>query len=257
VSGPTRIASDHPAADVRLVLVHSPMVGPDTLMPLAEHLRGRACQVLIPRLSSDTAPPYWAAHVDSVVEAIGDPGPSALVLVLHSAAGQLADHLAEQLDRLGHVVAAVVYLDAGLPTNGRSRIAQLRLESPQFADELQAQLHEGALFPDWSDADLRDLVPDGARRRRLLDGVRRLPVRYWEEPIPAADPPEHHRGVLLLSDGYRFTREAAEACDWPVIDLGTQNHFLALADERKACDALLGLLDVVLDRPDGDGQTGP
>lgn len=260
MSGPFPIARDHPAAHVRLVLVHSPIVGPDTWLPVAEALRARACQVVLPRLISETAPPFWEAHVAAVVEAIGDPGPhpSPLVLVLHSGAGQLADHLAAQLDDLGHTVEATLFVDAGLPTRGRSRIAQLRLEDPQFADDLQALLRSGERFPDWTDAELRELVPDGARRRRLLDGVRNLPAEYWEEPIPAVDAPDHHRAVLLLSEGYGAVAEAAEKAGWPVVDLGAGNHFLALAEEELVCQAVLGLIDVLITPPTSDlGRRAP
>lgn len=249
---PLPIAHDHPAAEVRLVLVHSPIVGPDTWGPVAEVLRSRACQVLVPRLSDHHAPPWWAAHVDAILESIGDAGahPSPLVLILHSGAGQLADHLAARLEEGGHTVEATLFADAGLPPDGRSRMAQLRLDAPAFAAEVRDRLAAGERFPDWTDAQLRDLVPDGARRRRLLDGVRSLPPEYWEEPIPAVDVPPHHRGVLLFSDGYAPTRDAAEDAGWPLVDLGADNHFLALSDEGRVAEAILALIDTMLVHPD-------
>lgn len=246
------IAHDHPAAEVRLVLVHSPLVGPDTWGPVAETLRARACQVLVPRLSDHRAPPWWAAHVEAIVESIGDAGadPSPLLLILHSGAGQLADHLVARLDEDGHTVEAAVFADAGLPPEGRSRMAQLRLEAPMFAADLRDRLAAGDRFPDWTDAQLRDLVPDGARRRRLLDGVRSLPPEYWEEPIPAVEVPAHHRGAVLFSDGYAPTREAAEEEGWPLVDLAADNHFLALDDEVVVAEAILGVIDAMLIHPD-------
>lgn len=226
----------------RLVLVHSPIVGPDTWAPVAEVLRARSRQVLVPRLTDDDAPPWWAAHVDAVVTAVGDPDPSPLVLALHSGAGQLADQLVARLGRAGHTVEAILFVDAGLPPQGRSRMAQLGDEAPDFAIELGATLSGGGRFPDWTDAQLRGLVPDGERRLRLLHGVRRLPAEYWEEPIPDVEAPPHRRAVLLLSGGYAPTAWAAEAEGWPLVDLAADNHFLALADEVRVADAILGLL---------------
>lgn len=245
---------DHPhAAEVRVVLVHSPLLGRDSWMPVAETLRARSCQVVLPRLTDFGVTPFWAAHVDAVVEAIGDPAAdgSPLVMVLHSGAGQLADHLAAELDRHGHTVEAVVFADAGLPTSGGSRIGQLRLEDPGFAADLLARIGDGQRFPDWSDAQLRPLVPDGARRRRLLDGVRTMPIDYWTEGIPGAEPPPHHRAVLLFSGGYATTADVADARNWPLIDLHADNHLLPLADEELVAEAILGLVDVLLDMPDG------
>jgi hypothetical protein len=223
-------------------------VGPDTWAPVAEVLRARACQVVVPRLRDDGAPPWWDAHVWSVVDAVGEPTADSapLVLVLHSGAGQLADHLVTRLDRQGHDVRAVLLVDAGVPTQGSSRLAQLRLEAPEVAMGLRELLDAGGHFPDWTDAQLRRLVPDGARRRRLLDGIRTLPAEYWDERIPTVDAPPHHTAALLLSGSYAATAEHAQEQRWPVIDLATDNHFLALAEEGQVAEHILRLIDLLL-----------
>lgn len=251
---PPSMTRDHPhATEVRVVLVHSPLLGRDSWLHVAEALRARACQVVLPRLTDFGVPPFWTAHVDAVVDAIGDPevDGSPLVLVLHDGAGQVADHLTAELDRQGHTVEAVVFADAGLPFDGGSRVGQLRLEDPALATDLIARIGDGQRYPDWTDAQLRPLVPDGARRRRLLDGMRTMPLDYWTEAIPGAEPPSHHRAVLLFSGGYAHTADVADAHNWPLIDLRADNHFLPLADEQLVAEAILGLVDVLLDMPDG------
>jgi hypothetical protein len=171
-------AARHPqVSDVRVVLVHSPITDRDVWLPVAERLRALSCQVLVPRLADRGRSPFWEDHVAAVISAISDYAGAAspLVLVVHSGAGQLADHLVAELDSLGHTVEAVVYADAALPPVG-SRLSQLRQEAPEVAADLVARLMAGQRFPDWTDAQLRPLVPDGARRRRLLDGVRTMPL---------------------------------------------------------------------------------
>ncbi len=240
----------HPgaAAEVRLILVHSPIVGPDTWAPVAEVLRAAACHVLVPRLDDTWIGPFWPAHVASVVRAVGDAeaGPSPLVLVLHSGAGQLADHLVAALDAAGHTVEGVVFADAGLPPDGASRLAQLGGEDPEVARELDALLTAGERVPDGTDEQLAALVPDGARRRRLLDGIRTLPAEYWRETIPPVDTPPHRRAAVLLGDGYAPTAATAMVEGWPILDLRAHNHFLALREPEVVAEALLDVIDQVL-----------
>lgn len=227
-----------------LVLVHSPLVGPDTWAPVADGLRRRGHRVTVPVLSR-TGSPHWAAHTATVVEQVAAvDGPRRVVLVAHSGAGQLLGHIAEALRDRDVEVAAHVLVDAGVPTDGGSRLDQLRAEAPDLADHLDELLRGGGAFPDWGPDLLAPLVPDPDRRRRLLDGLRPQGIEYWAEPIPVVDGwPDAPCGVLLLSNGYAATAARARREGWPLHDLAADNHFLLLADPDAVGDHLRRLVD--------------
>lgn len=236
------------------VLVHSPIVGPDTWEPVAQVLRSRQAHVVVPELVDDGSPPFWRQHARCVVRRIAEdvePGLQ-LVLVAHSGAGQLLGVLGPVLRDAGYQVAAHILADAGLPPEGLSRLEQLERETPQFADELRALFEDGQRFPVWSDEALAPLVPDAERRAQLLGGVRQLPPPYWEEQIPTAlDWPDAPVGALIFSASYDATVRAAREQQWPVRIIDDDNHFVALADEERVADELLALTQILL-TPEGD-----
>ena len=231
------------------LLVHSPIVGPDTWEPVAEELIARGHHAVVPNLPVD-ADCYWRSHVEAVAEqAAAAAAPGTTVTVAgHSGAGQLLAPLAPALQQRGLAVEAYLLADAGLPTRGTSRVQQLRAESPAFADELEAVFAAGGRFPDWPDELLAALVPDEARRRRLRAGVRQLPQEYWTEPIPDNPAwPDAPLGVLQFSPGYAPTAAAARRAGWPLRDLDAGNHFLGLKDPVVVARGLVDLRAELLD----------
>lgn len=236
------------------VLVHSPIVGPGTWEPVASALRARGHAAVVPDLIDDGSPPFWRQHTRCVVRAIAEdvePG-LPLVLVAHSGGGQLLGVLGPVLRDAGYHVTAEVLVDAGLPPGGTSRSGQLADESPAFADELRAALTDDGRFPTWTDDDLVPLVGSVERRTRLVDELRPQPAAFWDEPIPTSvDWPDAPVGVLILSDGYASTRQAAREQQWPVQVLEGNNHFLTLADEDLVADGLLAVTkDLLADADD-------
>ena len=231
------------------LLVHSPIVGPDTWEPVAEELRGRGHDVFVAVLPKQVSREFWRCHVEAVTAAVARdvPGHTAVTMVAHSGAGQLLAPAAAALPP--HRVEAYILADAGLPTRGRSRLQQLREEAPVFADELEAVFAAGGRFPQWPEELLAALVPDARRRSRLAGGVRQLPRSYWAEPIPDNPAwPDAPVGVLLFSAGYLPTAAAAREAGWPLRDLQAANHFLAIADPVTVAEHLLGLRAEVTDR---------
>lgn len=112
------------------VLVHSPIVGPDTWEPVAAALREAGHAVAVPELRDETRP-YWGAHVASAVAGVirgGVTGP--VVLVAHSGAGRLLAHIGGKLEEHGVRVACYLFVDADLPTDGESRLQHLPSCSP-------------------------------------------------------------------------------------------------------------------------------
>ncbi|HSJ45657.1 MAG TPA: hypothetical protein VK923_13335 [Euzebyales bacterium] len=232
------------------VLVHSPITGPGTWEPVADELHQRGIPATVPDLIDDGSPPFWRQHARCVVRSIAediDPG-APLVLVAHSGAGQLLGVLGPVLRDAGYRVTAEILADAGLPPAGHSRLEQLGDDAPGAADGLREALDEGVPFPAWDDETLRPLVPDERRRQRLRDELRPQPAGYWLEQIPTAvDWPDAPVGVLIFSDGYAGTVDAATQHGWPLRRLEGDNHFLALANAPHVTDELLALTAEIVD----------
>lgn len=229
--------------DSLVVLVHSPLVGPFTWSMVAQHLQavvGR--DVLVPTLgdSGQTPPAYWQQHAASLQRALAPiPHERPLALVGHSAAGPLLPTLAQAA---GHPVTAYLFVDAGLPHPGHNHLDEMDATSPAFAHELRTQLAAGARYPNWSDEELREELPDGHARQRLLAEMQPRPLGFFEEVMPdVPEWPDAPCGYLMLSEGYRPALEQAQAAGWPsrIFQAG---HFHMLVDPAAVAVALADLL---------------
>ena len=207
------------------VLVHSPLVGPETWSLVAEALRRLGQAALVPALPLATAPgrPYWAQHAQAVAEQAGHLAGERVVLVGHSGAGALLPAIRQAL---GRAVQGYVFVDAGLPAGGQSRLESFG----QGAEEFRAHLAAGGRFPDWTDEDLRPLVPDDALRASLVAGLRPQPLAYWEEPLPVVPTwPDAPCGYALFSDVYADAATQAQRLGWPLHHM-PGGHFHMLVD---------------------------
>jgi len=225
-----------------IVLVHSPLVGPFTWGAVAEALRAAGHDVLVPTLADGgaTPPAYWQQHAESFGRALAAVPPERpLVLSGHSGAGPLLPLLAHAAAR---PVAAYLFVDAALPHPGESQMDEMESAVPEFAGALRAQLAAGARYPDWSDADLREELPDAAARARVLAEMRPRGLGYFAE-VPPAMPnwPDPRSGYLLFSEGYRPALEQARASGWPSRVL-PGGHFHLLVDPAGVAGALVGLV---------------
>ena len=146
---------------LHFVLVHSPLVGPVTWTLVADALGQRGYRALVPELASRTEAPFWPRHAQSVAHMLaGLPLDEPVVLVGHSGAGPLLPASARAAAR---TVAAYVFVDAGLPGGGESRMG-----TGDFAAYLRDLYGRGERFPNWRDEDLRESVPNPLLRARLL-----------------------------------------------------------------------------------------
>src|SRR5438874_2200076 len=110
--------------DALVVLVHSPLVGPFTWSLVARYLQSAGLDALVPALTDrgETPPPYWQQHAESVQRALASiPDERPLVLVGHSGAGSLPPIIAHAAQ---HPVKAYIFVDAGLPHPGQSRLEE-------------------------------------------------------------------------------------------------------------------------------------
>ena len=221
-----------------VVLVHSPLVGPFTWSPVARQLQAEGFEVLVPVLtdSGETPPPYWQQYAESLRQALGPiPQERPLALVGHSGAGPLLPVLTQAA---GHPVSAYLFVDAGLPHPGKSQLEEL-------PEELRRMLAAGERFPNWTDEDLREELPDGRARQQMLAEVQPRSLDYFEEVRP--DVPvwsEAAGGYLLFTEGYRPYLERAQRAGWPSRTLPA-GHFHMLVDPVAVAAILVELLKQV------------
>lgn len=225
------------------VLIHSPLVGPATWEPVRAELRRRGVQAAVPALRDDPArdEPYWRQQVASVVATMrGAPAEQPLVLVGHSGAGALLPSLGEALQR---PIAAYVFVDAGIHRDGLSRLEMMVAEDAPFAADLRAHLEAGGRYPEWTDEQLQDAIPDDARRAAVLAELRPRGLDFFSEPILVpADWPDAPCAYLQFSPAYAVPSATARQLNWPVREI-EGGHFLMLIDPETVAEAIVGLVE--------------
>lgn len=226
-------------APATAVLVHSPYLGPASLRPLAGALAALGQPVLLPdlRATVNAAPVHQrliGVFADAVEEAevSGD-----LVLVGHGGAGPLLPAFADALET---PVRGLVFLDAELPTPGRS----WRDDAPaERMARLKAIAREG-LMPRWdlwfAPEALSAMVPDVRLLEEIVGEAPEVPVAFLKEPRPTV-PWTGACSYVRLSPTYDDTAARAGALDWPVVSLDLHHLAAATAPDRVA-EALLPLL---------------
>lgn len=211
----------------RLLLVHSPLVGSGTWEPIARALARDGYAVAVPDLTGTVVKgaPYHLHQARVIADsAAGQPA----ILIGHSGAGPL---LATAGTMLGKQARGYIFVDAGLPTPGRSWMQTV-------PTDLAAQLREMAdtrgWLPPWSqwwgDTELAALLPDTAVRERFAAGCPRLPLAMFEETHPHAPGwPDAPCGYLQLSEAYEGEVARARELGWQVRQ--RLSHHLALLTE--------------------------
>jgi pimeloyl-ACP methyl ester carboxylesterase len=236
-----------------VVLAHSPVVGAAAWgrLPAVLASRPEVDRVVVVDVTDDDRPPYAGRYVAraalQVRDAVGD---APVVLVGHSGAGYLLPALGLARRAARAPVTAYVFLDAGLPPlRPATRLDQLRAEDPAYAEQLEPHLAAGGTFPDWSDDDLRTLVPDDDLRAAVVKSVRPRTQEFFTEPLPVApDWPEAPCGYLRLSPAYDVAARLARSRGWPVVDGPDDRpggHFAFLVDPDQVADDLMDLLSAM------------
>lgn len=221
-----------------VVLVPSPLVGPFSWSAVADDLRPRGPQVIVPILSDDddSSDPYWHQHGKSVERALAPVSrDQPLILVGHSGGGLLLPTIRELT---GRPVAAYLFVDAGIPRDG---VARMGAADSDFAKYLRPLLENGGAWPTWSADDLREELPSEEARRRLLAELRPRPLRFWIEPIPVfAEWPDAPCAYLLFSETYEPEANRARKAGWPVRTL-LGGHFHQLVEPAAVAQELFAL----------------
>jgi pimeloyl-ACP methyl ester carboxylesterase len=228
-----------PRSSVLFVLIHSPLVGPSTWLPVARELERRETRALLPSLlPAATAPvPQWRRCVE-IVRAATNGVPDPIVLVGHSGGGLLLPAIA---DAVAPEVARLIFVDSGLPaTSGETPLA-----TPAFFEHLRSLAVDGLLPPWsswWGEDAMTELVPDDATRAALVRELPSLPLSYFEQRSPS--PPGWDRvecAYLLFSDAYREQADEARDRGWRVEEISGTQHLHTVVDPVGVTDALLRL----------------
>jgi len=218
------------------VLVHSPLVGPITWRPVAAAFGRRGVAALVPEMASDSGTPHSERHARSVAEQMRDIATGRrIVLVGHSGAGALLPTIRQLSER---AVAAYVFVDAGLPSDGTPRLPPGRSRQ-----QMHAMYERGERFPAWTDEDLKDVVPDRDLRRQLLAEIRPQPWSFWIEPIEVFPGwPDAPCAYMRFGKNPSYDEPAAESQrrGWTFCEL-SGDHFQMLVEPDLVTDTLLTL----------------
>jgi hypothetical protein len=232
-----------PATPVTAVLVHSPFLGPASLRPLADELASMGHPaVLLDLRPSVVAPPVHQVLLGAFADAMSEElleGP--VVLIGHSGAGPLLPAFADSLEE---AVTGLVYVDAGLPTPGRSWRDTV---PPSLYAELRALSREGQLprWHRWFDPNpLETLITDPELRAEIADEAPEVPIAFLKEERPEVAW-EGPAGYVQLSDAYETDARNAEELGWPVRRLDT-HHLAPATAPAPVAQAVLEVLAALL-----------
>jgi hypothetical protein len=211
-SVPTSNRRRHNRQMTAWLLVHSPLIGPNTWNGVARALARNGDSVFVPDLrpTLSSGPPFAEPQAE-IAAAAADM--DEVVLVVHSGAGALVPLIAR---RLGRHLRSVVFLDAGLPIPGRAR---LNTFSGEAIADLHALLEDGYLppWPGWWPPELlAELLPDPRERTALEADSLPIPFALLSEVMPAVADFEKPSTFIRLSAAYDAEADRAEALGWPV-----------------------------------------
>ena len=225
------------------VLVHSPLVGPLTWKLVADEMRRRNVEIIVPTLvdSPDSKEPYWKQHAESVARALAEIDQDTRVtLVAHSGTGPLLPAIRVSLP---NPVQAYVFVDAGLPAPVATRLDLMKSEDSEWANQFQEYLEAGGQFPNWSVDDLRKIIPDDSLRTQMVAEIQLRALDFFNEPMPVFDGwPDAPCVYILFSEPYKRAEIVARQAGWQTHKLEA-GHFHMLVDPKAVTDLILEAVD--------------
>lgn len=225
---------------IRLVLVHSPLVGPSTWDLVVPLLTEHGYEVRVPDLTGTlkAGEPYCSRQIGLITGSALAGSGTPVVLIGHSGAGPLLAAAARRVRQL----AGFVFVDAGLPIPGRTQLSTM---PPDLAEQLvQLADQDGWLppWPQWWGADgLAELIGDPDLRGQFEAQCPKLPLAMFEEIQPDGDV-EAPAAYLRLSEAYDGQAARARELLWPLTELDS-HHLAAVTEPGRVTAALVDLLD--------------
>lgn len=230
-----------------IVLIHSPLVGPLTWAPVSRCLRRQGVHTLVPHIAAveGEAAPLWAQVARAVAAVLAAlPAGQEVILIAHSGAGPLLPAIAAWSPT---PIAGYLFVDAGLPLDGRSWLDELEDALPEMAGALRQQLEAGERWPQWTDDDLREILPEEGVRRGVLVELQPRFLPYFIEVMPRfSDFPDAPCGYLRLSAAYQGPAHQAQRNGWPCREIEA-GHFHMLVDPEGVTALLLDLMQELHD----------
>jgi hypothetical protein len=228
------------------VLIHSPLVGGLTWTLVADEMRQMGLDIVVPLLldSADSPEPFWRQHAKSVTQGFAYiPRNEAVTLVAHSGAGPLLPAIRQSL---GNPVNAYVFVDAGIPRDGATRLDLMKSEDTEWAEQFQETLERGERFPNWSVEDLRDIIPDEPLREQMIAEIRPRGLAFFTEPIPVFSRwPDAPCAYIRFSAPYERPAAQARQAGWPTYEMEA-GHFHMLVDPLAVTSAIVKAVDKLL-----------
>lgn len=236
------------AVPTKIVLLHSPFVGPASMAPLVGALRELGFPVAEPIFAAawDVEPPYYRGLARRVASTVETDHPTRLVLVAHSGAGGLLPSVAAAI---GPRVQATIFVDAILPHPGRS---WFDTAPPGLAARLRSRIADGRL-PAWdrwfAPEVMARLLPDPTLRERFIAELKGVAAGYADELAPLCPTwPPPHCGYLQLSEGYAGEAERAAANGW-LMRRDIIHHLAIATHPDKVAASLHSMIRTLADSP--------
>ncbi|HEX9840111.1 MAG TPA: hypothetical protein VGA72_12225, partial [Anaerolineales bacterium] len=131
---------------------------------------------------------------------------------------------------LPNPVNAYLFVDAGIPRDGSTRLDLMKWEDPEWAEQFQKKLERGERFPNWSLEDLRDVIPDESLRKQMVAEIRPRGLSFFTGPIPVFGGwPDAPCVYIRFSAPYDRPAAQARQAGWPTYELEA-GHFHMLVD---------------------------
>src|SRR5690349_10831841 len=163
-----------------------------------------------------------------------------IVLAGHSGAGPLLPAFADALEE---AVTGLIFVDAGLPTPGRS---WRDLAPAGLYTQLRDRFRDGLLphWPHWFSPDPLGVVADPLLREEIADEAPEVPLAFLKEARPDVEW-SGPSGYLALSEAYTSELESARSLGWPTVALDS-HHLAPATDPEPVAEAMLRLLAAML-----------
>ena len=145
--------------------------------------------------------------------------------------------------------SAYVFVDAGIPRNGLSRIELMSLEDQQWAEQFHRSLLQGEQFPNWNEDDLQEVIPNQLLRQKMMAEVHPRSLPFFEEAIPVYDAwPDAPCIYIKFSKPYNWDAVQAKQAGWTVHELNA-GHFHMLVEPLTVADLVVNSVNKQLDVP--------
>lgn len=219
---------------MKLVLLHSPLVGPGMWQAIVLESRGFDVEVVDFTAVMAGPPPYYSRLVRTASASVAR---DIAILVAHSGAGSLVPAIAAS----GRVSGAI-FVDALLPHPGQSWFETV---PESLKTRLESLARNGRVPPWhrwWPDGAIRSLFAHEASYARFVAELKEIPLAYLEETAPALALDDKFAGAYLqLGPGNAAEASIAEGWGWPVKRLAL-HHLALLTHAEEVADGIADLV---------------